>query len=72
MNRLFRRIRENENLDAIEESEDEEDFENVDPEKYVDLKKTLFMECRFHLKFKKWVPIKVVDMRQKVVHISQL
>jgi hypothetical protein len=72
MNRIFRKIKENENLDAIEESEDEEDFENVDPEKYVDLKQSVFMECRFHLKFKKWVPVRIVDKEQKVAHISQL
>jgi hypothetical protein len=72
MNRLFRKIKENENLDAVEESEDEEDFENIDIEKYVDTQKSLLMECRFHMKFKKWVPIKVVDRNNKVVHISQL
>lgn len=72
MNRLFRRIPENESLDAAEESEDEADFENVEPDKYVDLAKELLMEFRFHSKWKKWVPVQVVDKRQKVVHISSL
>jgi hypothetical protein len=72
MNRLFRRIPENECLDAAEESEDEADFENVEPDKYVDLAKELLMEFKFHSKWKKWVPVRVVDKRQKVVHISQL
>ena len=72
MNSIFRKIKENANLDAIEESDDEDDFENIDPEKYVDLKKSVFMECRFNSKFKKWVPIKIVEPQQKVVHISQL
>ena len=72
MNRIFRKIKENENLDAIEESEDEEEFENIELDKYVDLKKSVLMECRFHLKFKKWVPLKVVGPQQKVVHIGQL
>ena len=71
MNGLFRNIRENKCLDAIEESDDEEDFENIDPYKYVDLQKTLLMECRFHPKFKKWVPIRVTP-HSKVVHIGQL
>jgi hypothetical protein len=71
MNGLFRNIRENKCLDAIEESDDEEDFENIDPYKYVDLQKTLLMECRFHSKFKKWVPIRVTP-HSKVVHIGQL
>jgi len=72
MNNLFRKIKENKNLDAIEESDDDEDFENMDIDKYVDLKKYVLMECRFHFKFKKWVPIKAVSHREKVVHISSL
>jgi hypothetical protein len=72
MNNLFRKIKENKNLDAIEESDDDEDFENMDIDKYVDLKKYVLMECRFHFKFKKWVPMKVVSHREKVVHISSL
>ena len=72
MNNIFRKIKENKNLDAIEESDDEEDFENMDIDKYVDVKKYVLMECRFHFKFKKWVPIKMVSHREKVVHISSL
>jgi hypothetical protein len=72
MNRNFRHILENENLDAIEESDDEADFQNVAEDKYVDLEKTLFMECQFHTKFKRWVPLRVVKQPCKVVHISQL
>jgi hypothetical protein len=72
MNSLFRRIKENQNLDAIEESDDEEDFQDISFDKYVDLSKELLMEFRFHYKFKKWMPIRVVDSRQKVVHIGLL
>jgi len=72
MNNIFRTIKENANLDAIEESDDDEDFENIEYDKYVDLKKHVFMECRFNMKFKKWVPIRVVQPAQKVVHISML
>ena len=72
MNGLFRNIRENNNLDFIEESDDEEDFQNMAIDKYVDINKTLLMEFTFNSKFKRWVPIKVVDSRFKVVHISQL
>jgi hypothetical protein len=59
MNSLFRNIKENKNLDLIEESDDEEDFEDIRDDKYVDFEKTILMECVFHSKFKKWVPIKV-------------
>ena len=72
MNGLFRNIRENCNLDYIEESDDEEDFENTREDKYVDLKKELFMECSFHTKFKRWVPVRVVDKRERIVHIHKL
>ena len=71
MNKIFRKIRENDNLDYIEESEDEEDFENTAEDKYVDLQKMVMMECLFSNKYKKWIPKKIV-YGQKVVHISQL
>ena len=37
MNGLFRNIKENTNLDLLEESDDEEEFENISDDKYVDL-----------------------------------
>ena len=72
MNGLFRNIRENKNLDYIEESDDEEDFQNMNENKYVDLDKRIMMECTFHTKFKKWIPLRVVDSKYKVIHVSKL
>tara|TARA_B110000093_G_scaffold69659_1_gene75585 strand:- start:2862 stop:3908 length:1047 start_codon:yes stop_codon:yes gene_type:complete len=72
LNNIFRKIRENESLDYIEESDDEEDFENMNEDKYVDLNKVVSMECTFHYKFKKWVPERIVYDNTKIVHISQL
>jgi hypothetical protein len=72
MNGLFRNIRENSNLDYIEESDDEEDFENTREDKYVDLQKSLLMECTFHPKFKRWIPVRVVNNDAKVVPIHKL
>lgn len=72
MNGLFRNIRENRNLDYIEESDDEEDFENIAEDKYVNVNKSLLMECIFNYKFKKWVPVKVVHPGSMIVHISKL
>ena len=73
MNNLFRKIKENHNLDYIEESEDEADFEDIRYDKYVDLNKELFIECSFHKKFKKWVPLRLIHAHEaKVVHISKL
>ena len=72
MNTLFRNIKENKNLDYIEESDDETDFEDIREDKYVDLQKVLYIECQFHSKFNKWMPIRIVKQPCKVVHISQL
>ena len=60
MNKIFRNIKENDNLDALEESDDEEEFENMNDDKFVDLEKCVKMECIFSKKFNKYVPIKVV------------
>ena len=72
MNKLFRNIRENCNVDYGEESEDEDTFQNVNPDKYVDLKKEYKMNCVFHNKFKKWVPVSVVDAGSQCVNINDL
>lgn len=58
MNNIFRKIKENNNLDALEESDDEEEFENIDEDKFVDLDKCVKMICVFNSKFNKYVPIK--------------
>ena len=60
MNNLFRNIRENANIDNIEESDDEDDFEDMREDKFVDLDKRLIIECVFHSKFRKWVPVNVL------------
>jgi len=60
MNSLFRKIKENNSLDALEESDDEDEFENTNIDKFVDLSKKLKMKCIFNHKFKKWTPIECV------------
>jgi hypothetical protein len=74
MNGIFRRIKENANLDAIEESDDEEDFQDSRIDKYVDLKKSVSIECVFNQKFKRWTPVRTVKMgpNTKIVHIGRL
>jgi hypothetical protein len=57
MNSLFRNIKENRNLDLLEESDDEDDFEDVRPEKYVYLEKSFLIKCKYSYKFKMWIPI---------------
>ena len=61
MNRLFRNIRENQNLDLLEESEDEDEFENIDINKFVDTEKQIKMKCMFSHKFKSWIPIEALE-----------
>ena len=58
MNGLFRNIPENACLDKIEESEDEDEFENIHEDKYLKQQTPILMECIFHRKFRKWIPIR--------------
>jgi hypothetical protein len=59
MNSIFRTIKENENLDLLEESDDEEEFENINLDKFVDLEKEVKMKCVFMSKFDSWKPIEI-------------
>jgi hypothetical protein len=61
MNALFRNIKENKSLDALEESDDEQEFENTNIDKFVDLTKKIKMKCIFNYKFKKWTPVECVN-----------
>jgi hypothetical protein len=72
MNKLFRNIRENTNVDYGEESEDEDIFQNTSLDKYVDLKKEYKMHCVYNAKFKKWVPVHVVDDKSRLVSVKEL
>jgi hypothetical protein len=52
MNSIFRNIKENRNLDALEESDDEDE-----PDNYVlDANKCVRMTCIFNHRFKRWQP----------------
>jgi hypothetical protein len=57
MNNIFRDIKENENLDTLEESDDEEEFENIADDKYVDLNKELSFKCVYLKYYKSWKPL---------------
>ena len=66
MNSLFRNIKENENLDALEESDDEEEFENIDPDKFVYLDRSFKIYCVYNTRFKKWIPVKLAPEESKI------
>ena len=68
MNNNFRNIRENYNLDSLEESDDE--FENNSVNKFVDLEKCLNIECEYNNRFKKWVPRKISN--KEIIDINNL
>ena len=67
MNNYYRTIKENKNLDLLEMSDDEEEFENINDDKYVNLKKILYMKCKFNKKFKKWEPLEVTKFGAKLL-----
>tara|TARA_Y100001970_G_C14252093_1_gene872609 strand:- start:4937 stop:5953 length:1017 start_codon:yes stop_codon:yes gene_type:complete len=70
MNKLFRNIKENNNLDLLEESDNEEEFENINIDKYVDLEKNYLIECKYNNKFKKWIPINL--SKNKLINKNNL
>ena len=72
MNKLFRNIKENDNLDLLEESDDEEEFQNEKDDRFVDITKSFNMVCGFNYKFKKWFPISLANDSEKIVQYSEL
>lgn len=73
MNSLFRNIKENINLDYLEESDDEDEFEDVRENKYVDLELELKMDCEYSNKFKKWIPKKISNNKlSSIIDIKNL
>jgi hypothetical protein len=72
MNKLFRIIKENNNLDALEESDDEEEFESESLSKFVYLDKSYKMICNFNHKFKKWTPISLANEKLKIITSFEL
>jgi len=72
MNKLFRNIKENDNLDRLEESDDEDEFENDNIDKFVYLEKTYPMKCKYNYKFKKWYPVSLADKDAKIVTSAEL
>lgn len=72
MNKLFRNIKENSNLDLLEESDDEDEFENQKEDRFVYLDRELNMVCSYNYKFKKWVPLKLADENAQIVSLEKV
>ena len=69
MNSIFRNIKENYDLDLQEESDDENEFQNANKNKYVFLDKEVKMICVYNKRFEKWMPQKIAN---KMENISSL
>lgn len=72
MNKYFRTIKENVNLDALEESDNEDEFENEKEDRFVDLEKTYNFLCKYNYKFRKWVPIRLANESSSIIDKSEL
>ena len=72
MNQLFRNIKENVNLDALEESDDEDEFQNEKIDRFVNLELSYFMMCSYDYKFKKWIPLRLAKPDEKIISIMEL
>lgn len=66
MNKIFRTIKENTNLDFLEESDSDSEFENINADKHVNMKKTELFRCVYIPKFKKWKPVAVCNPDSKL------
>lgn len=64
MNNIFRNIKENRNLDSLEESDDDDEFQNMNDDKFVDINKSVNIMCEYNYRFKKWVPIRLTKDRR--------
>ena len=72
MNKLFRTIKENGNLDLLEESDDEEEFENTNENKFVNLDTCVKMKCKYIKNFKKWQPYELNNSDQPIITKKEL
>ena len=61
MNNIYRDIKENDNLDYLEESEDEDEFQDIAEDKYVNLEKKEIFECIYSKRFEMWTPVRLIE-----------
>jgi len=71
MNDTFRTVRENHYLDAIEESDDEDDFQDVSPDKHVHLDREFKILCKWNQRIKRWIPVEKVDDRTQLATMHE-
>ena len=72
LNRLFRKVKENDNLDLLEESDDEDEFEDPSDDKFVYLDRAVRMKCVFNRRFKRWEPTDALEETARVCSLKQI
>lgn len=72
MNKFYRNIKENNNLDMLEESDSEDEFENEDPLRFVNLTKAYNFICAYNKKFRKWYPIQLAQDNMSIIQQKEL
>jgi hypothetical protein len=73
LNSLFRRIRENIDLDLAEESDDEDTFQCAGDDKYLAPGVSMIdMECDFDTRTRRWIPVAVAPPGARLVLMSAL
>ena len=53
-------------MDRLEESDDDDEFENINEDKFVNLNKCLIMRCVYSRRFRKWQPIGTITDKVKL------
>ena len=48
-------------------SDNEDEFENISEDKFVNIDKYIYMNCVYNKKFKKWEPIERVGNKEKLL-----
>jgi hypothetical protein len=56
----------------LEESDDEEEFQNDKIDKFVYLERTYNMLCVYNYKFKRWMPLRIAGKNERVVTKGEL
>jgi hypothetical protein len=72
LNGMFRVVRESEDLDLAEESDDEELFQNMREDKYLRIGAEVDIECEFDARVRRWALRRVAPPGARVVQLSAL
>jgi len=73
LNGLFRNIKENGNIDLLEESDDEDEFENIESDRYVFLDRIFRLKCKLNKKFNKWYPVIPLEItKEKLTRLDEI